>query len=121
MSANARIGLIGHNESTRLAIEGLLRAGGYQIDIFPSGEEFLNSAQVGKLDCLLVNSSDGPIGFRELAEHMQAIDAVAPIILFTGQPGPAQPGNLSKYGVVAYLTSPVEWETLRLAISMAVK
>ena len=121
VSAKARIGVIGHNESTRLAIEGLLRAGGYEVQVFTTPEDFLSSGQVEQLDCLLLNSADKPAGFRELAQHLQDLNAAVPIILFSSQAGAAQPEDLYDHGVVAYLTSPVEWETLRLAISMAMK
>jgi FixJ family two-component response regulator len=57
----------------------------------------------------------------DLAERLRAINIAVPIIVITNPSASGQLVNVASNSVVACLNSPVEWETLRQAISSALQ
>jgi CheY-like chemotaxis protein len=117
----ARIVVIGRDGPTTEALQRLLRAAGLGARVFASAEEFLGSEQVQQTDCVLLNTSLPAMDCPDLAERLRGVNVALPIIVVTSPSTFGQLVNLSSLGVVACLASPVEWDTLRLAISAALK
>jgi len=116
-----RIAVIGRDDFTREALERLLRAAGLGAQVFASTQDFLASGQVEQTDCLLLNTSLPAMDCPDLAERLRGTKVALPIILITSPSAAGQLVNVASHGVVASLTSPVEWEILRQGISSAVQ
>ena len=118
---SARIAVIGRDDATRQALERLLRAAGLGARVYASAREFLASVQLEQTDCLLLNTSLPAMDCPDLAERLRAINIAVPIIVITNPSASGQLVNVASNSVVACLNSPVEWETLRQAISSALQ
>jgi len=117
----ARIAVIGRDDATKEAFRRLLRAAGLEPDVFASSEEFLASGQVERTDCVLLNTSLPAIDCPFLAERLRGMKVALPIVVITSPSAFGQLVDMSSHGVVACLASPVEWGTLRNAISSALR
>jgi len=117
----AGITVIGRDLFSRQSLERLLRAAGMEAHVFDSTRDFLASGQVEHTGCLLLHTTLPGMDCPELCEGLRRTNAAVPIIVITSPAAVGQPQNLSRNGIVACLATPVEWETLRQAISLALQ
>jgi len=120
-SPPAAIAIVGHDLFTRQALERLLRAAGMHAHVFDSTRDFLASRQVEQTGCLLLHTTLPGMDCPQLREGLRGMNATLPTIVITSPAAVGQPQNLSQHGIVACLASPVEWDTLREAISSALQ
>jgi len=118
---SAAIAIIGRDLFTRQALERLLRAAGMEAHVFESTRDFLGCGRVEQTDCLILHTTLPGMDCPELREGLRGMKTAVPIIVITSPAAVGQPQNLSQHGIVACLASPVEWETLREAISSALQ
>jgi len=117
----AGIALICRDLFARQALERLLRAAGMDAHVFDSTRDFLASRQVQQTGCLLLHTTLPAMDCPELREGLRGINATVPIIVITSPSAVGQPQHLPQNGIVASLATPVEWPTLREAISLALQ
>ena len=118
---SAGIAVIGRDVVNTQALERLLRAAGLDARVFDSTRDFLASGQVEQTGCLLLHTTLPGMDCPELRDGLRGMNAAVPIIVVTSPSAVGQPQNLSQNGIVACLATPVEWETLREAISLALQ
>jgi FixJ family two-component response regulator len=79
----ARVAVLDDEETYRRALSRLLRAHGYDVETFATGEGLLASASTGRFDCVLLDLyMPGMSGFDVLAELMLE-PASPPVIVIT--------------------------------------
>ncbi|MBO0797398.1 MAG: response regulator, partial [Blastocatellia bacterium] len=49
------ISVVDDDDSVRESLQGLIRSLGFAVEVFAMAEEFLNSDQLGKTDCVILD------------------------------------------------------------------
>ena len=116
------IAVVDDDISVREALEGLIRSAGMAVKGFASAEEFLNTANGRKPDCLILDVRlPGMSGF-ELQHHLVARNCKLPVIFMTahGYDERAR-SEVSSAWTVACLTKPFTEDELLDAVQTASK
>lgn len=123
LSPQPIIAIVDNDLSLLKALARLVRAFGYQAEMYASAEEFLARRENAQLACLLLDINlDGMSGLalqkclRSQASN-QASNAlektILPIIFISGRDDLATVGEAIDYQCLAYLHKPVDSNTLR--------
>ncbi len=116
------VAVVDDDISVRESLESLIRSLGMVVIVFASAEEFLNSAQPGKTDCLILDVQlPGMTGF-ELHHRLLASGFEVPVIFITahGYDDRARSEAASDW-TVAQLTKPFSEDELLDAVNSALK
>jgi len=115
------IAVVDDEESVRAALARMLRASAYEVSVYASGQEFLDSLARERPDCVVMDfHMPGLSGWdvqRELVRSRQFI----PLIIVTAHDHPALRENALGDGAAGYLTKPLRGETLVGAIAQAIR
>jgi len=116
------IAVVDDDIAVRESLESLIRSVGMEVRVFGSAEEFLNSVDGRKPDCLVLDVRlPGMSGF-ELQHHLVARKCKVPVIFMTahGYDERAR-SDASSAWTVAYLTKPFSEDELLGAVDAASK
>jgi FixJ family two-component response regulator len=116
------IAVVDDDIAVRESLEGLIRSVGMEVRVFGSAEEFLNSVDGRKPDCLVLDVRlPGMSGF-ELQHHLVARKCRVPVIFMTahGYDERAR-SDASSAWTVACLTKPFSEDELLGAVDAASK
>jgi two-component system, chemotaxis family, CheB/CheR fusion protein len=111
-------------DDDRLLLEGLsslLRSRGDQVEVFPSGESFLEDYTPGRRGCLVVDDKLPGLQGIELLERLKAEGATLPAIMITGHGDVSIAVRAMKAGAVDYIEKPLFHERLLSAIDYALE
>lgn len=121
------IAIVDNDLSLLKALARLVRAFGYQAEMYASAEEFLLRRESTKLACLLLDINlDGMSGLTlqkrlrsEAASASSSTSATSalPVIFISGRDDLATIGEAIDYECAAYLHKPVDSNTLRTLLS----
>ena len=120
MSQRDIIAIVDDDAGIRDALEQLLTAQGYCVELYSCGEEFIRAATFSAATCLLVDIQLGDISGMELGRHLAASNFMFPIIFMTGSQDELTRTQAVKFGCVAYLQKPLKAAELNEAISLAI-
>jgi len=113
--------LIDDDLSVRESLSNLLRSAGLNIETFSSAEEFLASARLEALACLLVDVQLPGITGLDLQQRLLSSEIKIPIIFLTGHGDIPVAVRAVKAGALEFLTKPFDdeylLETIRSAIA----
>ena len=113
--------LIDDDLSVRESLSNLLRSAGLNIETFSSAEEFLASARLEALACLLVDVRLPGITGLDLQQRLLSSEIKIPIIFLTGHGDIPVAVRAVKAGALEFLTKPFDdeylLETIRSAIA----
>ena len=112
--------VIDDDASVRKALARLLRACGYEVKVFASGAEFLESSQAAAPDCLVLDVHMPSISGLDVQAALLKRDIHVPIIFITAYDDNALRERALQQGAVAYLRKPLTEQTLLAAIETAV-
>jgi FixJ family two-component response regulator len=115
------ISIIDDDESVREALWGLVRSVGYAVSTFASAEEFVNSDQVGKADCLILDVAMPGMGGIELQRRLVAGDSRVPVIFITAHEDEEIRSQALRNGAEAFLIKPFSEDALLDAIQGALR
>ena len=115
------VAIVDNDEGVLRAIERLLRASGFAVQVFPSAEKFLAAAPHPPPDCLLLDIQLGGMSGLELQQKLRETDDQTPIIFLTAHDAPDLREKAQRAGCSAYLIKPVSESSLIEAIKQAVK
>jgi FixJ family two-component response regulator len=107
--------------SVRESLEPLIRRAGWQPEVFPSAQEFLDSPRSPVPSCLVLDMYLPDLNGLELQERIAADRTVLPIIFITGCGDVPKSVQAMKAGAVEFLTKPVGTEALLIAIGQALE
>lgn len=110
------ISIVDDDESVREALWGLVRSVGYTVSTFSSAEEFVNSDQLGKADCLILDVAMPGMGGIELQRRLLAGDSRVPVIFITAHEDEEIRAQALRNGAEAFLIKPFSEEALLDAI-----
>ena len=108
--------------AVRESLESLIRSVGMAVRVFSSAEEFLDSAQPNKLDCLILDVRMPGMSGIELHRHLVAGDCKVPVVFMTAHGYDEQArSEASLDWAVAYLNKPFSDDELLDAVHAALR
>ncbi|MCI0611618.1 response regulator [bacterium] len=117
MSNNMRrVAVVDDEESVRKALSRLLRSAGFEVEAFASGTEYLNSLQVEKPDCLVIDLHMPVLNGLDVLNKMSEQNIKIPAIIITGFDGVGMTQRVISAGALTCLHKPVDDELLISAL-----
>jgi FixJ family two-component response regulator len=113
------IAVVDDDEDVREATRGLMRSLGFAVEAFPSGEDFLRSANFDRTACLVADINMPSMTGLELHHKVSALTKSIPTILITAHPSDNSRKRALEAGVVRYLIKPVSEQELLSSINIA--
>jgi FixJ family two-component response regulator len=77
------IGVVDDDKSVRDALSSLIQSAGYQRELFPSADAFLDSNRFGQTDCILLDVQMPGLNGIELRSRLRAMKCLVPVIFVT--------------------------------------
>ena len=116
----ALIHIVDDDASFRTAIGRLLRASGYQVALYHSGEQFLNVLLADVPGCILLDMRMSGLSGLQLQDRLKQVDSILPILFLTGHGDIPTSVKAIKAGAEDFLSKPVSKDTLLEAIERAI-
>jgi len=116
----APICVIDDDAGIREAVESLLRAEGFEVELFASAQRFAARADAAPLSCLILDVELPGLSGLELQRQLAETGVEIPIIFLTGHGSIPMSVKAMKAGAVEFLTKPFEADDLLNAIQQAV-
>jgi FixJ family two-component response regulator len=113
------VAVVDDDESFARALGRLLRASGFEVQTYPSGEAFLASTAVTPPDCLVLDIQLGGMSGLDLLRQLRALGNLVPIIFVTAHDEAEVSDEAVQAGCVAYLRKPVVSHVLMEALAKA--
>ena len=114
------ISIVDDDISIRKSLDRLIRSAGLKVLVFASAEEFLNSAQPRKADCLILDIQLPGMSGIELLHYLKTQKYKVPIIFITAHGSDEQArSEAASDWTVAYLIKPFSGEELLDAVNAA--
>ena len=121
MSKINTIAVVDDDDSVREATSKLLHLLGYSAASFASAEDFLKSDRVRDVSCLITDVQMPGMSGIELQSRLISDGNLMPIIFLTAFPEEALRDRVLKRGALAYLTKPLQEESLITCLDYALK
>jgi FixJ family two-component response regulator len=115
------IAVVDDDESVREATRGLLRSMGLTVEVFPSGEDFLNSPHLSRIACLVADINMPGMSGLDLHDHVSTLEKRIPTILMTAYPNDRNRKRSLAAGVRCYLVKPFNEDELLDCIRKALE
>jgi len=100
------------------ALSTLLRANGKRVQIFTSGQDFLDFARQDSCACLILDLKMPGLGGLEVQKLISAKTSI-PVIFLTGRGDIPSTVSAMKGGAIDFLTKPVDEEALLASVERA--
>ena len=110
--ARPLIAVVDDEESVRRALARMLGASQFDVDVFASGEEFLDSLRTRLPDCLVLDYQMPGLTGRDVQRQLALAQTQVPIIVVTAHDEPALREQCLADGAVAYVAKPLQREHL---------
>jgi FixJ family two-component response regulator len=115
------IAVVDDEESVRLALARMLRASSFEVSIYRSGEEFLESLKTAMPDCVVLDFQMPGLTGRDIQRALSVAKLPLPIIVVTAHDQPSLREKVLADGAVAYFTKPLRRDTLIAAVDQAIR
>jgi FixJ family two-component response regulator len=115
------IAVVDDEESVRRAFARMLTASLFDVDVFASGQEFLDSLKSRHPDCVVLDLQMPGLTGREVQRQLVLDHIHVPIIVVTAHDQPALREQCLADGAAAYVAKPLQRERLVNLISAAVR
>jgi FixJ family two-component response regulator len=106
LSTLSVISVIDDDASVRAATNNLLSSHGYPVHTFASAEEFLRSAHLDDLSCVIADVQMAAMSGLDLLMHMRTRGYDAPFIFITAFPDESVRARAMKAGAICFLAKP---------------
>ena len=114
------VAVVDDDASVRKALGRLLRASGYDVKVFASGSEFLESVNGNAPDCIVLDVHMPSISGLDVQATLLARGIKVPIIFITAYDDNALRERALSQGAAAYLRKPLTEKMLLDAITAAI-
>lgn len=114
---NCTIFIVDDDEAVRDSLRWLLEANGYQVQVFESGEQFLESYDPSIISVLIADVRMPGMTGLELQEELIKRNAPLPIVFITGHGDVPMAVSTMKKGAVDFLEKPFNEADLREIIA----
>jgi len=121
---NARrplIAVVDDEESVRRALARMLSASLFDVEVFASGQEFLDAAPARRHDCVVLDFQMPGLTGRDVQRQLALAQIRMPIIVVTAHDQPALREQCLADGAIAYLAKPLQRERLVALIEDALR
>jgi FixJ family two-component response regulator len=116
------VSVVDDDISIRRSLDRLIRSVRLEVRVFASAEEFLNSDQSRKADCLILDVRLPGMSGIELHHHLLARGCNVPVIFITAHAtGDIARSEAASDWTVAYFTKPFSGDELLDAVHTALK
>ena len=115
----ATIHVVDDDPSFRVAVARLLRAAGYQVLLYESGQQLLANMPGLEAGCILLDMRMPELDGLEVQERLNEIACSLPVVFLTGHGSVQTSVEAMKAGAEDVLTKPVSKSTLLEAIERA--
>jgi FixJ family two-component response regulator len=115
------IAVVDDDQSVREALENLISSVGFEVELFASAEEFLDSDTPLQTDCAVLDLCLPGITGLELQRRLTADGQSIPVIIITAQGDDKTQDEAVAAGAIAFLKKPFKEEVLLAAIDSALK
>ena len=120
MPSNELVYIVDDDAGVREALSSLLRANGKQVQVFMSGQEFLDFQRDDSCACLVLDLRlPGMTGLQ--VQESIATRATIPVIFITGRGDVPSTVIAMKGGAVDFLTKPIDESALLASIDKALE
>jgi len=119
-TANELVYIVDDEPSVGEALSTLLRANGKRVQIFTSGQDFLDFARRDSCACLILDLKMPGLGGLEVQKLISAQTSI-PVIFLTGRGDIPSTVRAMKGGAVDFLTKPVDEEALLVSVERALQ
>jgi FixJ family two-component response regulator len=116
-----KISIVDDDESVREALKSLLKSVGFTADAFASAEEFLNSGELPRTACLILDIRMPGMSGVELQDRLSASHRRLPIVFISAHADDEARARALENGAVEFLQKPFSDEALLNAIDVAVR
>jgi two-component system, chemotaxis family, CheB/CheR fusion protein len=113
--------VVDDESSVREAMRGLLEEEGWAVEVYSSGEAFLEAYRAGREGCLVVDARMPRMGGLELLERLKTEGSGPPAIVITGHGDIRLAVRAMKAGAMAFLEKPVQYDELVVNIERALE
>jgi RNA polymerase sigma factor (sigma-70 family) len=103
----------------RIAVARLLRAAGYQVALYESGDHLLANPAGSGPGCILLDMRMSGLSGLELQDRLSKLDSILPIVFLTGHGSIPMSVQAIKAGAEDFLSKPVSKKTLLEAVERA--
>jgi FixJ family two-component response regulator len=117
---NELVYIVDDEASVGEALSTLLRAGGKRVQVFTSGQAFLDCARRDSCACLILDLKMPGLGGLEVQKLISAQTSI-PVIFLTGRGDIPSTVRAMKGGAVDFLTKPVDEEALLASVERALR
>jgi FixJ family two-component response regulator len=111
--------VVDDDASFRWAVARLLRAAGYQVALYESGDHFLADPNDKEPGCILLDVRMAGLSGLELQERLCETGSILPIVFLSGYADVPSSVRAIKAGAQDFLSKPVDGNTLLAAIEQA--
>jgi FixJ family two-component response regulator len=108
--------VVDDDQSVREALENLMNSVGYEVKLFASAEEFLDSDTPIQTDCAVLDVRLPGMSGLELQRRLSADGQSIPVIIITAQGDDKSQDEAVAAGASAFLKKPVKEEVLLAAL-----
>jgi FixJ family two-component response regulator len=115
------IAVVDDEESVRRALARMLDASQFEVDVFASGQEFLDSLRTRLPDCALLDHRMRGLTGRDVLRQLALANILIPVIVVTAHDQPALREQCLADGAVAFLVKPLQRERLVGLIDEAIR
>src|SRR6185312_13769512 len=105
--------------AVREAMRELLQEEGWSVEVYSSGEAFLEAYRPGREGCLVVDARMPGMSGLELLERIKRTSGAPPAIMITGHADVRLAVRAMKAGAMAFLEKPVQYDELLVNIERA--
>jgi FixJ family two-component response regulator len=113
------IGVVDDDESVRDALDSLVRSAGYRCAVFPSAEAFLDSGELDKTDCALLDVRMPGMNGLDLQSRLRQIRSSIPVIFITAHADEQTRERALQDGAIAFFGKPFNDDALLSSIQAA--
>ena len=113
------IAIVDDEEPVRKALTRLLRSAGFDVETFPSGVECLESLPTRRPDCVVLDVHMPLMNGFEVQARLAESSAPVPVVIITGHDSTETRDRALAGRPMAYLSKPVNDQTLLDAIELA--
>jgi FixJ family two-component response regulator len=118
---NPLVSIVDDDESVRESLPRLVKAFGFQADVFSSAEEFLASGAVSQTGCLILDIAMPGMSGLELQSELKRREFKIPIIFITARRNETVRKSVLEQGAVECLFKPFSGTGLLDALKAALR
>ena len=121
MKHKSLIVVVDDDQSVREALANLISSVGFEVKLFASAEDFLDSDTPLQTDCTILDVRLPGISGLELQQKLAADGQSIPVIIITAQGDDKTQDEAVAAGAIAFLKKPFKEEVLLAALESALK